>query len=286
MTTPAGCWRRWMLFEKIQLTALQFSYFLGIIVIFAIMPVYQPYISEQFKGVIWRLEIDELTDTICIETRDETEKLVSFSSISLNTGQSYFKELSTEERWLTGIETVYDGVLLLHNYLSQNGPLHKGIIAIDAVTGDTLWSNYTLAFEVLTNEGPILYDTHIHPKRLYLADVHTGATTRVYEPTINTEIKNNIAVPAMTDPSAIALPLPPFGNSVHYLEYNNRRIVSLHTIQAGTLQQWLFVMKSDGKVYEDLLNTGIQKLQPESFILHKDRLIYIKNRSELKIIKL
>src|ERR1700761_8821332 len=108
------------------------------------MAIYQPYISEQFKGLIWRLEIDELTDTICIESRDETEKLVSFSSINLDSGKVHFKEISTEERWLTGIETVYDGVLLLHNYLSQNGPLHKGIIAIDTVTGETLWSNYTL----------------------------------------------------------------------------------------------------------------------------------------------
>jgi len=245
-----------------------------------------PYISEKFNGVIWRLEIDELTDTICIETRDETEKQVGFSSISLNTGKLYFKELATDERWLTGMEAVYDGVLLLHNYLSQNGPLHKGIIAIDATTGKTLWTNYVYAFDSLTADGPILYDTHIHPKRLYLADVHTGATTRVYEPSVHPQIKSNITAPLQADPTALNLPLPPFGNSVHYLEHNNYRIVSLHAIQAGTLQQWLFVMDDMGKVYEDLLNTSIQKLQPDAFILYKNRLIYIKDRSELKIVQL
>ncbi len=250
------------------------------------MAINQPYISEEFKGVIWRLEIDELTDTICIETRDETEKLVSFSSIGLDTGKAYFKELTTEERWLTGIETVYDGVLLLHNFLSQNGPLHKGIIAIDAITGKTLWSNYTLAFETLSADGPIMYETHIHPKRLYLTDVHTGATTRIYEPTVHAELKNNITAPQVIDPAGLTIPLPPFGNSVHYLDYNNYRIVSLHSIQAGVLQQWLFVMDGVGEVYKDLLNTGIQKLQPESFILHKNRLVYIKNKSELRIVKL
>jgi hypothetical protein len=250
------------------------------------MVIPQPYICEQFTGVIWRLEIDEISDTICIETRNETEKQVSFSSINLDSGQIYFKDLTIEERWLTGIEAVYDGVLLLHNYFSQNGPLHKGIIAIDAFTGQTLWSNYTYAFESLTQDGPILYNTQIHPKKLYLTDVHTGATTRVYEPTVNADLKNSITVPEIADPAAFAAPLPPFGNSVHYLDYNHYRIISLHSIQAGTLQQWLFVMDDTGKVYEDLLNTGIQKLQPESFILHKNRLIYIKNKSELKIIKL
>lgn len=250
------------------------------------MVILQPYISEQFTGVIWRLEIDELSDTICIETRNETDKQVSFSSIGLDNGQVYFKDLTTEERWLTGIEAVYDGVLLLHNYFSQNGPLHKGIVAIDAFTGKILWSNYTYAFESLTQDGPILYNTQIHPKKLYLTDVHTGAATRVYEPTINAGLKTSISVPEIADATAFTAPLPPFGNSVHSLNYNQYRIVSLHSIQAGTLQQWLFVTDDTGKVYEDLLNTGIQKLQPESFILHKNRLIYIKNKSELKIIKL
>lgn len=250
------------------------------------MTIIQPYITEQFTGVIWRLEIDEISDTICVETRDETQKLVSFSSISLGNGQVHFKELTTQERWLTGIETVYDGVLLLHNYFSQNGPLHKGIIAINASTGETLWSNYTYAFETLTQDGPILYNTQIHPKKLFLTDVHTGAMTRVYEPTINADLRNNVIAPEVADANVFAAPLPPFGNTVHYLDYNHYRIVSLHSIQAGTLQHWLFVMDGADKVYEDLLNTDIQKLQPESFILHKHRLIYIKNKSELKVIKL
>ena len=40
------------------------------------------------------------------------------------------------------------------------------------------------------------------------------------------------------------------------------------------------------KLYEDLLTENVQKLQPESFIMHKDRLIYIKNKSELKVLTL
>jgi hypothetical protein len=80
--------------------------------------------------------------------------------------------------------------------------------------------------------------------------------------------------------------LAPYGNSVHYLEHNNFRIVSLHTLQAGHLKQYLYVMDGVDKVYENLLNTGIQKLQPEAFILHKNCLIYIENKSCLKVIKL
>ena len=91
----------------------------------------QPYINQQFNGAIWRLEIDELSDMIFIEVRNEAEKQVSFSALSLNEGQVYFTDLTTPERWLTGIEAVYDGVMLLHNYQSASGPIHKGLVAID-----------------------------------------------------------------------------------------------------------------------------------------------------------
>jgi hypothetical protein len=252
------------------------------------MTMNQPYINQQFSGAIWRLEIDEISDAIFIEVRNDTEKQVSFSSVDLISGDIHFKDLVTPERWLTGIETAYNGVLLLHNYQSATGPAHRGLTAID-IDGSVLWTNYIYAFDHLTTNGPVLYDTHIHPKKLFLADIKTGTTTRIYEPTIFTEIKSNIIVPEIISPDKLphsAISFAVFGNSVHYLEYNNFRIVSLHTLQAGILKQYLYVMDGTVKVYEDLLNTDIQKLQPEAFILHKNRLIYIKNKSELKVLSL
>jgi hypothetical protein len=253
------------------------------------MTLLKPFISEQFNDAIWRMEIDEISDIIFTEVRNSEEKQVHFSALSLATGERYFKELTTPERWLTGIEAAYKGVLLLHNYQSASGPSHKGIIAINGLNGEMLWSNYVYAFDHLTVNGPLLYDTHIHPKKLFLANVKTGETTRVYEPTVYAALQNNIIAPQIVTAGALPqklLPLAPFGNSVHYLEYNNFRIVSLHTLQAGQLKQYLFVMDGTDKVYEDLLNTDIQKLQPEAFILHKNRLIYIKNKSELRVLNL
>jgi len=249
----------------------------------------QHIINQQFNGTIWRLEIDEVTETLFAEIRDETEKQVSFSSIDLISGKTWFKGLTTPERWLTGIETAYNGVLLLHNYQSAAGPSHKGLIAISGVSSETLWSNYIYAFDHLTINGPIVYDTRIHPIKLFLADVKTGATTRIYEPSVYSEIKNNIVAPQIVAPEFLPsklLPVAAYGNSVHYLEYSNFRIVSLHTLQAGQLKQCLYVIDGMHVFYEDLLNTDIHKLQPEAFILHKNRLIYIKNKSQLIVINL
>ena len=75
-----------------------------------------PHITYQFKLPVWRLEIDALSKIVFIEVRDQSDKKVSFASINLETGKVLFDELQTEERWLTGIEAAYDGILLLHNY--------------------------------------------------------------------------------------------------------------------------------------------------------------------------
>lgn len=259
------------------------------IFIFAAMMPLQPFISEQFAGTIWRMEVDELNETLFVEVRNNEDKQVSFTAISLVNGEVYFKDLTTPERWLTGIEAAYGGVLLLHNYQSEAGPAHRGVIAIDGKSGETLWSNYTFAFNHLGENGPVIYDTRIQPRKFFLADIKTGATTRLYEPPVYKVLQNNIVVPDMimadTLPAGF-LPMHPFENRIHYLEYNNLRIVSLHALKTGQLIQSLFIADGDNVVYEDLLNAGIQKMQPEAFIMYRNRLIFIKNKSELKVLTL
>jgi Domain of unknown function (DUF4905) len=249
----------------------------------------QPQISYPFKSPVWRLEIDALSEIIFAEVRDQADKKVHFAAINLNTGELLFDDLQTEERWLTGLESAYNGVLLLHNYQSETGPVHKGLTAIDGVTGKTLWSNFTHAFDHLSSNGPVVYDTRMQPRKLFLIDVITGATVRPHDPSIDMGSDNEIILPEEISPDSlkhISLPTEPFGNTIHYLEHSNFRIVSLHTFAEGALQQRLYIMSNAEIVYEDLLNGDIQKLQPEAFLLHKDKLIYLKDKSQLKVLNL
>jgi len=253
-----------------------------------------PLISEKFNGAIWRMVIDELSDALFLEIRNEEEKTVSFSGVDLAGGEILFRDFITPERWLAGIEAAYDGVLLLHLYQSETGPVHKGLMAVDAATTKLLWSDYTYTFDHLSENGPVVYDARIHPRKYFLVDIKTGATNRLYEPSVYKGLQNSIVVPQIISPDELPfklIPVHPYGNSVHYLDYNNFRIVSLHALKGGELNQMLLIFDgteplNNGIAYEDLLNAGIQKLQPEAFILHKNRLIYIKNKSELKVLTL
>lgn len=253
------------------------------------MTLLQPIITQSFAGTVWRLEIDSLTDTMVVEIRDEAAKQTSFTSLDLAKGNVNFTGLQTPERWLTGVECVYDGVLLLHHYRHENGPEHKAIIAIDARTGAELWSNYSLAFDHLTINGPTVYNTTLSPKKLALADVKSGTTKRPYDIVGDKPFEHNIVIPYVVPAQQFlpgGLPAEPYGNIVHYHDHNKLRIVSLHTQKNGLLQQHLFITLGTDVVYQDLLNTGIQKLQPEAFVLHKNALIYIKNRNQIVVLDL
>ncbi|MBS1532029.1 MAG: DUF4905 domain-containing protein [Bacteroidetes bacterium] len=249
----------------------------------------QPHIVHQFNSPAWRLEIDSVKDIIVVEIRDVSDKKVQFASIGLDDGHIYFNNLQAEERWLTGIEAAYDGLLLLHNYQSETGPAHKGLIAVDEQTGKTIWSDYNLAFDYLSINGPVLYDTRFQPKKLFLIDIKTGKIIRQHEPAFDLELHNALAFPEEKTREftlALHLQVSPLQNGIHYLEHYNLRIVSLHAIIAGNLQQRLYLMRETDMIFDDLLNTDIQKLQPESFLLYKHYLIYLKNRSQLKVLNL
>jgi hypothetical protein len=245
-----------------------------------------PSISKQLNGTIWRMEIDSLSDTIFLEIRT-TDKQASFTSINLISGKTKLNQYSTPERWLTGIEAAYDDILLLHNYQSETAPTHKGVTAVNN-NGEVIWSNYTYAFDHLSVNGPVLFNTQLQPKKLFVADIKTGAYIRKYEEVIDTEVENHVSFPQLSQASLLkqALPADAHLNIVHYLDHNNLRIVSLHALTAGQLRQHLYIMDGTDVVYEDLLNADIQKMQPESFILYKNSLIYIKNKSELKVLNL
>jgi len=244
-----------------------------------------PFISKQFHSVIWRMEIDEVSDTIYLEIRKAEDKLVSFAAVDLTSGQTKFENINLQERWLTGIEVAYNNVLLLHGYQGQNAPIHRGLTAL-AEDGSVLWSNYSIAFDHLSVNGPITYAAQIQPRKLFLTDINSGASIRQFNSGIDREYVNSVVFPHNVADGELNfdLPVESYNGVVDYLSYNNYRIVSLHTLAEGQLIQSLYVWQNKDLVYEDLLNDNIQKMQPEAFILCKNRIIYIKNKTELKVI--
>jgi len=41
---------------------------------------------------------------------------------------------------------------------------------VDAVTTKILWSDFTYTFDHLSENGPVVYDVRIHPRKYFLID--------------------------------------------------------------------------------------------------------------------
>ena len=247
-------------------------------------------IAEHFDAPVWRLEVDGLTDTLFAEIRDVTHRQVDFAAINLRNAETNFKSFKTDETWLTGMESSYDGVLLIHFFETQNGPAHKGLAAIDGTNGQLLWSNFNYGFDHLSSSGPVVYDVRLQPRKYFVADIRSGNRVNAVDADGTELIQNFITSPAAHPVSAITeltdLQPEPYGNIVQCLDYNSYRIVSLHTQWAGQLKQLLYIFENGKPVFEDILNADIQKMQPEAFVMYKHQLIYLKNKTEIKVLNL
>jgi hypothetical protein len=248
-----------------------------------------PFINQPFDAPVWRMEIDEITDTLFLELRDTGNKQVSFVGIDLNTGNINFRDLVMPERWLSGIETAHNGMLILHGYQSESVPVHKGLMGINGTTGEVLWTDYNLNFEAISNDNIAVYDARIQPQTPYVIDIKTGQRIASFLPS-GDDINSSIVFPQMLQADALPNDLPnlrPHANVVHYLKHNNFRIVSLHALDGGHLTQHLYLFNIDGElIFDDIMNNDIQKLQPEAFISYKNKLIWLKNRSVIKVLNL
>jgi len=253
------------------------------------MTILKPHIHQQLTGQIWKLLIDPGKEILYAETRDAENRQAIFYAFNLDTGLTNFSDLIPAEPWLTGMDGCFDGVLFLHGYQSAQSPVHKGITAIDGITGAVLWNNYTYAIHHISINGPVAFNTQIQPQKLILLDAQNGATLRPYDTSIDQDMDQQIQVPHVTGILDDEFKLHVTGlltGNVHYMEYNSFRIVSLHTLNQDRLNQLLLVLQQGNLVYGDLLNDRIQKLQPEAFIMHLNRLIYIKDKAELKVLNL
>lgn len=250
---------------------------------------FNPIIDQAFSGLVWKLETDIEQGLIYVETRNPENHSAGFSSINLKTGKINFLELVPEEKWLVGLNGGRKGVLFLHGYLSNQTPEHKGITALDGETGKQLWANYNLSLESFTTAGLLAADQRFQSKRLVLLDERTGNTITGVDLDNLQDDGQPIQIPyllRLLPQNLSALIAGTITGDISCFNYNPYLILSLHTQNNEGLLQRLFVIDNEAIIYQDLLNEQIQKLQPEAFVMVKNYLVYLKNKTILKVLNL
>ncbi len=103
------------------------------------------------QSYIWNLKISE-NGFFVSEGRDIENKITSFSCISYKDGNVLWQDISFDEKWWIGIESIYKNFIFFHEYETPNLPIKKKIIAVDLINGNVLWQNDSWKFLFIQND--------------------------------------------------------------------------------------------------------------------------------------
>jgi hypothetical protein len=233
-------------------------------------------LSDKTEGIIWKIKLDDATETIVWENRTLDKKVLFYAYDFLN--QVFLiKHFSFEEDWLLGLDFVFNGIAYFHGFESEYSPVHKGIIAYDLKQNQILWQNFSISVQQYSSEGVVVFDPKVFPRVFQLVDLKTGnfisklSLETIYQ---TPSIKNQIIIPELKEDNKL-------WNSSHELQYKDLKIVALYKIEENITNQYLQIYKNGTLLFEDLLNQDIQKIGIDTFFLWLDKLIYIRNKSEI-----
>lgn len=236
----------------------------------------KPLLSEKFKGVIWKIELDAEHPIISVETRDAEQHITQFSSFNFSTGENLFKEISVEDSWHWGLDKVHKELTFLHSYVAEQNPEHKGIIALNKA-GNIEWQQFNKSLYSITPNGLIVYDPKLQPRWYDLLNPQNGKTLQSNIKSF-LELGHDITFPYPLLKEQIPSFLPDnIIGEIYFIAYNSKQYYAFHNLEENKLCQQLIISEGDKILLKDYLAKNIQKLNPEAFFISRGSLFCIRD---------
>ena len=270
------------------------------------------------KGNLWRFFFAG-SNTIVGETRDIESKIVYFFSLNTNTGKSYIRNhrIDSENYWIS-IEGLNDKYFFLHGFERPDLPLHKGIIALDNFTGETLWENNEYLYLFCTNDSLYAFKEKFEGKEIVELDIKTGELIKTFDREEHDKIfdlryktSNESANEKYNYPKLYNVENTPntlnqiFKKELNktdtsgkleyiskdgYLMFNYylEKTAGMKSPNKKSFENRFCIYKTSNaeKIYQDILNKNSAYNVPDNFFMKDDNLYYLKEKKELIAINL
>lgn len=232
--------------------------------------------STNCTGIIWKIALDEQKDIIAWECRT-LDKKVTFYAYDFVNKTELLHNFSFEENWLLSLTQVKNGIAYFNSYESASSPVQKGIIALDLKTKKILWQNFSVSIHLISEEGVLVFDSKILPRKYQLLNFITGGLERniiITQLTHFSPIGNHILLPQLNHGTDIL-------NSNYLLNFNNLNIKSYFKKLDQKINQFITIENNERIVFSEIINEDIQKLSFDTFFVWHNLLVYIRNKSEI-----
>ncbi len=234
-------------------------------------------LREKFNGSIWRIIPDNYLHLLYLEIH-HPDKTISFYCIDLINNQFIFKNLTLYNEFKLNLDKAYNGMVYFHGYENDYSPGHKGIIAYKSIDNRIAWENYNLSLYDIKKDGIVAFDSRITPRKFQLLDFETGKLLKIIDLAAYHQldmIEQKIVYPEnITDEIN-------FYNSYQRLKFNDLEIKTLYKKANDLYHQIIQISKTDKLLLEEIINEDIRKLIFDTFFTWRNRLIVIKNKSEI-----
>lgn len=232
--------------------------------------------STQSDGIVWKLAMDDSSEILVWENRT-LDKKVSFSAYDFKHQKALLHHFCFDEEWLLGLSHAKDGILYLHGYESESSPVQRGIIAFELISKKIIWQNFRVSFHDFFEDGIAVFDTRVSPRKYQLLDFKTGSIIQK----INPEDLNHFQIdfPQIQIPEIVSS--THIWDTQHRLKIKDLDFLVSYVTADQKQHQRLEIYKNHELIFSDYLNTDIQKLSFDTFLLWQNRLIYVRNKREI-----
>ena len=219
---------------------------------------------------------------MAVESRQLESRKVAFTALDLHTGEIHFKERTfLDPMNLNLAYAAQDNIILTVNEHFES-PESKGLISVHIADGEILWERYNFTLNHASPSGLQVYDPKIHPRKYSWID-HLNAENINEQESSPYGEKSDLLFPDLfesyTFPNFIEQ--SQIVGEISVLINNGLSIISFHQKFGNNMQQRLVVYQDDRILLDDIIIETIQKLQPESFFIMNNRLLYIRNKNEI-----
>ncbi len=252
---------------------------------------------------IWRL-IPTDSEKIIIEDRDKDKKEVFFNCLNIYTGEKYFNNLQLQDKFWTGIETVYKDIIFFHNFLKPGLPIHNGIIAFDIKSKKIIWKAEDYNYLFVKDDKIYVYKSKFEGKEFSSLDYKTGnkledlesdakSINILREEELNKKNFEGYLFPKQISSYSEYLFIDIINelkikktitDEINYIEINNLLFFNFHEILPnGNFRNIIRIIEIDSKkvILEEILDKETKLLIPESFFIIKDLVFLLKEKIKL-----
>lgn len=274
---------------------------------------FRPIWQYGVQGFLWQIQTGS-PRWLVGEVRVSETKQVKYFCLDRASGIPLWAGLNPLGTWWSGIEAIGDGVVLFHGFASPDLPLHKGLYAVDVLSGKSLWSNPDARFLGLQS-STLLVSVDAPEKRAYRElDLSSGAVVRDYGGEGDPEdFGAGVAPPRVSTaqfprPAREAgivslgswpalrrkMPRETIEESIVALQAGAYSIVGLctptadHSEKHPDLSSAVIVYRTDNAAvaYTDVTNPHSAAMGTDPFFIQDEVLYYVKQRSTLVAVPL